>query len=71
MPAQVIQNAEFVTIDEGARRYPIGRDPLRRLVATGEIPSIRLGRRILVRTERIREWLISQERGREEVTAEG
>jgi excisionase family DNA binding protein len=62
---QEIQGAEFLTIDEGARRYPIGRDRLRKLVAEGEIPSIRLGRRILVRVERIAEWMAAQEAGKE------
>lgn len=43
-----------------AARYPIGLKRLRRLCAKGEIPSLRLDRRILIRPDDVETWLASQ-----------
>lgn len=56
-----IEGAAFLKIEEAARRYPIGQRRLYHLVREGEIPSITLGRRLLVRAECIEEWLRKQE----------
>lgn len=52
---------KFLKIDEAARIYPIGRNRLRQLVISGEIPHIKLSGRYLVRPERVEDWLNSQE----------
>jgi len=38
----------LLTLEEAARRLGIGRTLLRRMIAAGELPDVRLGRRHLV-----------------------
>jgi hypothetical protein len=56
----------LLTVDDAARRYPIGRDRLRALVRAGTIPSIVIENptnpRILVRPAAIEAYLRSLER---------
>lgn len=44
-----------------SRMYAIGQRRIYALVHSGEIPSIRLGNRFLLRPETVEAWLISQE----------
>ena len=43
------------------RMYAIGQRRLYALVQSGEIPSIRLGNRLLLRPETVEAWLVKQE----------
>jgi excisionase family DNA binding protein len=46
-----------VSPDEAARLAGIGRTTLYAALAKGDLPSIKIGTRRLVRVEAIREWL--------------
>lgn len=50
-----------VSPDEAARLAGIGRTTLYAALAKGDLPSIKIGTRRLVRVEAIREWLARHE----------
>ena len=52
---------EAVSVDEAARRAGVSRAFLYERLAAGELPSIKLGKRRLVRVEALRAWLASHE----------
>jgi excisionase family DNA binding protein len=54
---------EAVSVEEAARRAGVSRAFLYQRLASGELPSIRLGKRRLVRVEALRAWLLGHERG--------
>lgn len=57
--------SELLTIDEVADRLRVGKRTVERFVATGEIPSVKVGRRRLVpQTELERYVRQAQRRGR-------
>ena len=47
-----------LTVDEAAKILGISRGLAFAAVARGELPSKRVGRRILVPTQRLHEWLL-------------
>jgi excisionase family DNA binding protein len=56
-----------VTVEQAAKLLGIGRSTAYELVHTGDIPSLRLGRRIVIPVERLRHLLAaasSPRRGR-------
>ncbi len=50
-----------VSPDEAARLAGIGRTTLYAALAKGDLPSIKIGTRRLVRVDAIREWLAKHE----------
>jgi excisionase family DNA binding protein len=54
-PAQ-LPEPECVDYREGARRLGVSERTMRRLVAAGELPAVRAGRRVLLRTADLREF---------------
>ena len=50
-----------VSPDEAARLAGIGRTTLYAALAKGDLPSIKIGTRRLVRVDAIREWLTKHE----------
>lgn len=54
-----------VSPDEAARLAGIGRTTLYAALAKGEIPSIKIGTRRLIRVDAIRDWLARNETGPE------
>ncbi|MEM7720204.1 MAG: helix-turn-helix domain-containing protein [Pseudomonadota bacterium] len=52
-----------VSPDEAARLAGIGRTTLYVALAKGDLPSIKIGTRRLIRVDAIRDWLTSQEAG--------
>ncbi|WP_415402878.1 helix-turn-helix domain-containing protein [Tateyamaria sp. SN3-11] len=52
-----------VSPDEAARLAGIGRTTLYAALAKGDLPSIKIGTRRLVRVDAIREWLARNETG--------
>ena len=57
-PRPVVAQARLtITIDEAARLLGIGRDLTYTLARTGELRTVRLGRRILVPRNAVRELL--------------
>lgn len=56
---------EMMTVDETARFLGIGRDLAYRLARTHEIPSIRLGRRLVVPRRALEEWIEQRAMGHE------
>lgn len=51
----------FLSVQEIANLYPVGETRLYRAVRAGEIPVLRYGRKILMRKEKVEEWLLKQE----------
>ncbi len=54
-------NVLLLKVPEASARYRMGQRRLRDLIADGEIPVIRMSRRILIRPEAIEAWLLRQE----------
>ncbi|MEM9708636.1 MAG: helix-turn-helix domain-containing protein [Pseudomonadota bacterium] len=52
-----------VSPEEGARLAGVGRTTFYAALAKGDLPSIKIGTRRLIRVDAIREWLISNETG--------
>jgi len=50
-----------VSPDEAARLAGIGRTTLYAALATGDLPSIKIGTRRLIRVDAIRDWLARKE----------
>lgn len=50
-----------VSPDEAARLAGIGRTTLYAALAKGDLPSIKIGTRRLIRVDAIRDWLASNE----------
>lgn len=51
------------TIDEAAEITRLSRSEIKRHIKSGELVVARVGRRVLVRRDRLDEWLIANERG--------
>jgi excisionase family DNA binding protein len=47
----------LLTVEEAARRLGIGRSLAWRLVRSGELPSVRLGRLVRVPERKLQAWL--------------
>jgi excisionase family DNA binding protein len=52
---------EAVSVGEAARRAGISRTFLYERITTGELPTVKVGKRRLVRVEALRRWLQSLE----------
>ncbi|MEL6933838.1 MAG: helix-turn-helix domain-containing protein [Pseudomonadota bacterium] len=52
-----------VAPDEAARLAGVGRTTLYAALAKGDLPSIKIGTRRLIRVDAIREWLARNETG--------
>ncbi len=48
---------EALSVEDAARRAGIGRTFLYEAISSGRLPSIKLGKRRLVRVEALRRWL--------------
>ena len=55
------ENALVLSIPETAHALAVSPRHIARLVASGELPSIRLGRRRVIRREALRSWLTGKE----------
>jgi len=55
----------LLTVEEAARRLGIGRSLAWRLVRSGELPSVRLGRLVRVPERNLQAWLDRRCRGSE------
>lgn len=53
----------LLTVEEAARRLGIGRSLAWRLVRSGELPSVRLGRLVRVPERKLQAWLDRQSDG--------
>lgn len=49
------------SVDEVAKLLGIGRNSAYRAVQTGELPSLRIGRRVVVPRRALEEWLTERE----------
>jgi excisionase family DNA binding protein len=54
---------DYVDLREGARRLSISERTVRRLVASGQLPAVRVGRRVLLRVDELREYGTSRDVG--------
>lgn len=54
--------AEAMSVEEAARRAGVGRTTIYAAIMNGELPSLKVGRRRLVRAEAHRAWLHGLER---------
>lgn len=59
---------EAVDVDEAARLMSVSPSTAKRLVDSGELPSLLIGRLRRVRVEAIREYLLKAENGRQPST---
>ena len=55
----------LLTVEEAARRLGIGRSLAWRLVRSGELPSVRLGRLVRIPEQSLTDWLKQRIRGNE------
>jgi excisionase family DNA binding protein len=55
----------LITVEEAARRLGIGRSLAWRLVRSGELPSVRLGRLVRIPEQSLADWLKQRVRGDE------
>jgi excisionase family DNA binding protein len=55
----------LITVEEAARRLGIGRSLAWRLVRSGELPSVRLGRLVRIPEQSLADWLKQRARGNE------
>ena len=53
-----------VSPDEAARLAGVGRTTLYAALAKGDLPSIKIGTRRLIRVDAIRDWLVRNETSR-------
>lgn len=58
----------LISVPEAARRMSVDPATMRKLITSGEIPCVRVGRRILVRPEDLRRWAEENARQWEAVT---
>lgn len=52
----------ILTVPEAARLLKVGRTTLRDHIRAGEIPHLRLGRKILLRRDALMAWMEQRER---------
>lgn len=52
---------QTMTVQETAEFLGVSRDLIYNMVKTGELPAVRIGRRILFRNEALERWLRTQE----------
>lgn len=57
-----ILDRELVNIPEAARLACISRSKLYEFIGAGELPTVKIGKRRLVRVETLRAWIASKER---------
>jgi excisionase family DNA binding protein len=55
--AETVNERLLLTVEEAARRLGIGRSLAWRLVRSGELPSVRLGRLVRVPERKLQAWL--------------
>jgi excisionase family DNA binding protein len=60
-PIHLASEPEAISIPETCRRYGIGRSKLYELIRDGVVPTVKLGKRRLVRPETMRRVLASLE----------
>ena len=58
----VAMEAEILTVEEVSRLLRISRAKAYGLIASGELPSIRMGRSVRVRRDRLEAWLDDRSR---------
>lgn len=54
---QTIMEPEAISVAEAARRAGLGRSTFYEAIARGDVPTIKFGKRRLVRLESLRAWL--------------
>lgn len=54
---------QALTVNEAAESMGVSRNTVTRLVYTGQLGHVRIGKRIVIRPEAIREFLIANEAG--------
>lgn len=59
--SQPAAEPETVSVDEAARRAGLGRSTLYAAIGSGALPTIKLGKRRLVRLATLRAWLAALE----------
>jgi excisionase family DNA binding protein len=57
-----LEQLEAVSVDEAARRVGLSRTLLYERIAAGDLPSVKIGKRRLVRLTALRAWLQRLER---------
>jgi excisionase family DNA binding protein len=62
-----------ISVEQAARTAGLGRTLLYSLITSGELPSVKIGKRRLIRVEALARWLASQEQpgGRDRPPAPG
>ena len=55
----------LLRVEEAAKALQIGRNKVYELAATGEIPSLHLGRQLRIPAQELREWIREQAQGAE------
>ncbi len=50
----------LLRVDEAAKLLQVGRNKVYELVASGELPSVRIGRQLRIPAEALRAWIRSQ-----------
>lgn len=59
--SQATAEPETISVDEAARRAGLGRSTLYAAIGSGALPTIKLGKRRLVRLATLRAWLAALE----------
>ncbi|MGI8753587.1 MAG: helix-turn-helix domain-containing protein [Acidimicrobiales bacterium] len=47
------------TLPEAAKALKVGRNAVSTLIANGDLPSLRIGRRVLVSRKALEEWVVA------------
>lgn len=55
--------AALLTVPEAARRVSLGRATAYRLVQTGDLPSVRIGRAVRVPAQALDAWILAHTNG--------
>ncbi len=55
----------LLRVDQAAKMLQIGRNKVYQLAATGEIPSLHIGRQLRIPAEELRAWIRDQAAGAE------
>lgn len=50
-----------LTVEEAAEYTSIGRDTLRRLIAWGKLPVLRIGRKSIIRTDVLNQFMMANQ----------
>lgn len=50
-----------LTVEEAAEYTGIGRDTLRRLIAWGKLPVLRIGRKSIIRTDVLNQFMMANQ----------